>query len=87
MPFLPYLKKGSDQVRWRLPDQQIYVTDLMRSVYGPNIIINQGNLKYTLFTVPVRLWQDTDKADFVSNEDLLFAATVCFDFRFCFTLS
>ena len=33
---LPYLKKGSDHVRSRLPDQKIYVTALIRFVYGPN---------------------------------------------------
>ena len=33
---LPYLKKGSDQVRSRLPGQKIYVTALIRFVYGPN---------------------------------------------------
>ena len=34
--FFPYLKKGSDQVRGKLPDQQIDVTALIRFVYGPN---------------------------------------------------
>ena len=32
----PYLKKGSDRFRSRLPDQKIYVTALIRFVYGPN---------------------------------------------------
>ena len=33
---MPYLKEGSDHVRSRLSDQQIYVTALIRFVYGPN---------------------------------------------------
>ena len=33
---LPYLKKGSDQIRSRLTDQKIFVTALIRFVYGPN---------------------------------------------------